>query len=142
MTFDDQSIGTFVPDAFLRSINWEHSFTVMGEPASKENSRRLVPRKLKDKTVMVPIKSKKALSYLDLFYMQCRTLPELLEGNLRVMVMVWYASFRPDLDESLILDAMQDRIYKNDRQVKQKFAFHMGVDKANPRTMIFVGRCE
>ena len=50
---------------------------------------------------------------------------------------IFYASRRPDLDESVILDAMQDRIYKNDRQVKSKI-IRWGLSKSNPRAEIKV----
>ena len=43
-----------------------------------------------------------------------------------------------DLDESLILDLLQDVAYANDRQVKEKHIYWMGVDKENPRCEIEV----
>ena len=51
--------------------------------------------------------------------------------------MIYYASRRPDLDESPILDCMQDYVYYNDRQVKEKHIY-WGLDKENPRTIIRV----
>ena len=48
---------------------------------------------------------------------------------------IYYASRRPDLDESLIMDLLQDVAYKNDRQVKAKIILH-GLDKDNPRAEI------
>lgn len=50
---------------------------------------------------------------------------------------IFYKSRRPDLDESVVLDAMQDHIYKNDRQVKEKHIF-WGLDVLNPRSEILV----
>jgi Holliday junction resolvase RusA-like endonuclease len=50
---------------------------------------------------------------------------------------IFYASRRPDLDESLILDCMQGRIYENDRCVKEKHIF-WGLDKEDPRAEIEV----
>jgi Holliday junction resolvase RusA-like endonuclease len=50
---------------------------------------------------------------------------------------IYYASRRPDLDESLILDLMQGIIYENDRSVKEKHIF-WGLDKENPRAEITV----
>lgn len=55
-----------------------------------------------------------------------------------VTIRIWYASRRPDLDESLILDLLQGVTYENDRQVKEKHIYWMGVDKANPRCEIEV----
>ena len=51
---------------------------------------------------------------------------------------IYYASRRPDLDESLILDLMQGIIYENDRSVKEKHIFWGGVDKEDPRAEIVV----
>jgi Holliday junction resolvase RusA-like endonuclease len=50
---------------------------------------------------------------------------------------IYYASRRPDLDESVILDCMEKYIYSNDRQVKEKVIRH-GLDKENPHTDIRV----
>ena len=87
-------------------------FEVLGEPASKANSRKLVTFGKRPAF----IKSQKARDYVAMFHKQSR---------------------RPDLDESLILDCMQDKIYKNDRQVKQK-KIYWGLDKENPRSIIRV----
>jgi Holliday junction resolvase RusA-like endonuclease len=83
------------------------------------------------------IKSKKALSYSDMFKQQCSPLGVLMTGDLRVVMRIFYASRRPDLDESLILDLMQGLIYENDRQVKEKHIY-WGLDVNNPRTEIIV----
>ena len=92
------------------------SINIFGEPASKANSRRVVRYGGMSRL----IKSKKALSYSDVFLQQCPVLPVLMEGDLRVTMHIYYASRRPDLDESLILDLMQGYIYANDRQVKER----------------------
>ena len=87
---------------------------IFGEPASKANSRRVVRYGGMSRL----IKSAKALSYSDVFRQQCKPLATLMTGDLRVTLHIFYASRRPDLDESLILDLMQGLIYENDRQVK------------------------
>lgn len=71
--------------------------------------------------------------------MQVPPLPVLMEGDLVVDITIHYASRRPDLDESLILDLMQSRIYVNDRQVKEKHVYWR-LDPTNPRTSITVRR--
>jgi hypothetical protein len=109
-------------------------FTILGEPASKANSRQLVT--IKGRPAF--IKSKKARDYVNEFQSQCPKLDEMLEGDLWVDIKIFYASRRPDLDESVILDCMQDFIYANDRQVKAKYV-HWGLDKDNPRAQIVVG---
>jgi len=112
------------------------SFTIFGEPASKANSRKAVliggrPRF---------IKSKKALDYVKAFDSQCPILDELITEDVKVEMIIYYASRRPDLDESLILDCMQNKIYANDRQVKQKMIYWQ-LDRENPRTIIRVSAC-
>lgn len=104
-------------------------FTICGEPASKANSRRW--------TGKLFIKSAKALAYSKAFAAQCPTLDPLMEGDLRVTIKIYYASRRPDLDASLIFDLMQERIYKNDRQLKEQHLY-WGLDKENPRAEITV----
>jgi Holliday junction resolvase RusA-like endonuclease len=83
------------------------------------------------------IKSPKARGYERDFRLQCKKLDPLMEGDLAVEITIHYATRRPDLDESLILDCMQGLIYENDRQVKEKHIFHR-LDETNPRTEIRV----
>jgi len=104
-------------------------FTILGEPASKANSRRWTGKFF--------IKSEKALKYGESFKQQCPVLDPLMEGDLSVTIRIWYASRRPDLDASLIFDLMQDCIYKNDRAVREQHLY-WGLDKDNPRAEIIV----
>ena len=60
-----------------------------------------------------------------------------MTGDLKVTMFIFYASRRPDLDESLILDLMQGLIYENDRQVKEKHIL-WGLDPDKPRAEIIV----
>lgn len=106
---------------------------IFGEPASKANSRRVVHFGGMSRL----IKSKKALSYSDVFKQQCKPLATMMTGDLRVTLRIYYASRRPDLDESLILDLMQGLIYENDRQVKERHCY-WGLDPENPRSEIIV----
>ena len=108
---------------------------IFGEPASKANSRRVV----RFGGMSRLIKSAKALSYSDAFKQQCGKLPTLMTGDLRVTLHIFYASRRPDLDESLILDLMQGLIYENDRQVKERHCY-WGLDPDNPRAEIIIER--
>ena len=50
---------------------------------------------------------------------------------------LYYASRRPDLDPSLILDALQGRVYRNDRAVREMHLYHR-LDRENPRAEIFL----
>ena len=109
------------------------NFTIHGEPASKANSRQLVT--IRGRPAF--IKSKKAREYVKIFDGQCPRLKTLLQDDVAVIITIYYKSRRPDLDESVILDCMQGKIYANDRQVKQKFIF-WGLDRENPRSLIQV----
>lgn len=113
------------------------TFTVYGEPASKANSRKMVL--IKGRPAL--IKSAKARGYVTVFESQCPVMEVPTTDDVVVEMMIHYASRRPDLDESLILDCMQGRIYKNDRQVKQKFIY-WGLDKEDPRSIIRVRSCD
>ena len=117
--------------------HFDITFTALGEPASKANSRKMVT--IRGRPAL--IKSQKARDYVKQFELQCPQLEVPTTEDVRVEMMIYYASRRPDLDESLILDCMQCRIYKNDRQVKQKFIY-WGLDRENPRTIIRVRSCD
>ena len=109
--------------------------TIKGEPASKANSRRLVT--FGNRPAF--IKSKKAISYVEAFKMQCPKLSPLIEDDVAVWIRIHYASRRPDLDDSIILDAMQGLIYVNDRQVKERHIY-WSLDRINPRADIVVAQ--
>ncbi|MBB3258203.1 Holliday junction resolvase RusA-like endonuclease [Paraburkholderia bannensis] len=135
------------------------SFVILGEPASKANSRKIV--KIAGKTRSV--KSEKALGF------EAMALPQIpprarvqMTCPVSVTLRIFYASERPDLDESVVLDVMQDRyasekltpmqkacgvkakrvlvqrgVYVNDRQVREKHVYH-AIDRNNPRTEVVV----
>jgi hypothetical protein len=109
------------------------SLIIFGEPASKANSRRVV----KFGNMSRLIKSQKALNYSDAFKQQCTPLAKLMSGDIRMTLHIYYASRRPDLDESLILDLLQGVVYLNDRQVKERHVF-WGLDKENPRAEMLI----
>lgn len=120
-------------------------FTIIGQPYSKANSRKKVNNPKTGKPMF--IKSDKALSYEKSALLQLIPIrnnlfgfaweDKLFKGEVFVSMHIYYASQRPDLDESIILDVMQGYIYKNDRQVRAKYVrFHL--DKANPRAEISV----
>lgn len=129
------------------------AFTIFGEPASKANSRQLVH--VNDgqggKRALF-IKSKKARDYeRDALRQIPPAVRQRIEGPVRVTLRIYYASERPDLDESVVLDVLQDRyegrgegrelvqkgVYRNDRQVREKHVHH-AIDRANPRAEIVV----
>lgn len=87
------------------------------------------------------IKSGKAVQYAYDFKLLCPTPKVKFQGKVCVEIIIWYASHRPDLDESIILDGMQGRIYVNDRQVKRKIVTGR-IDRTNPRAWIRVSALE
>lgn len=123
-------------------------FTIFGEAASKANSRKLV--KFGDRPAS--IKSDKARKYEKDALAQIPPLArQRLSVPCRITIRIFYASQRPDLDESVILDCLQDRwkrdkqtrerilvqkgVVQNDRQFREKHIFH-AIDRANPRAEI------
>jgi Holliday junction resolvase RusA-like endonuclease len=130
------------------------AFVIMGEPASKANSRQLVTFGRGKNARPAIIKSEKAREYEDAAQLQIPAAARvMLEGPVRVSIRIYYASERPDLDESVVLDVLQakftkaddggDRnliragVYRNDRQVREKHIFH-AIDRVNPRAEIEV----
>ena len=109
------------------------SLIIFGEPASKANSRRVV----KFGNMSRLIKSQKALDYSAAFKQQCTPLGRLMSGDIKMTMWIFYASRRPDLDESLILDLLQGVVYLNDRQVKERHVF-WGLDPERPRTEMII----
>jgi Holliday junction resolvase RusA-like endonuclease len=132
-------------------------FTILGECASKANKRRIVM--FGDRPAL--IKSDKARGYERDALRQIPADARLrLTGPVRVTLRIFYASERPDLDESVVLDVLQDRysrekkdkltgivykprelvqagVYRNDRQVREKHVFH-AIDRAQPRCEVEV----
>jgi len=113
---------------------WEQ--TIFGEPASKSNQRRVV--KIGGKIRV--IKSAKALRYGKEFQAQVKSPESPIEGDLELGVVVWYATRRPDLDVSLLMDLLQqNEVIKNDRQFKVIKAYH-ALDRENPRSSMRILR--
>lgn len=110
------------------------AFTVNCEAASKANSRTIQARD----TTKRPrsIKSRKANSFLTAFLWQAVRRPAPYEGKVFLRAHLVYATERPDLDESLVMDGLEHaKIIKNDRQIRAKFITH-GIDRKNPRVEI------
>jgi Holliday junction resolvase RusA-like endonuclease len=107
-----------------------------------------------DKSRPALIKSSKARNYEDAAVLQIPPeAKQMLTGPVRMTIRIFYASERPDLDESVVLDVLQAKygpvvkdkprelirkgVYINDRQVRERHVYH-GIDKANPRAEIEV----
>lgn len=134
-------------------------FVILGEPASKANSRKIVTIAGRPSS----IKSDKAREYERNALKQIPPRYRIrYTGDVSVTLRIFYATERPDLDESVVLDVLQDRyettklskterdagmkgervlvqrgVYVNDRQVREKHVYH-GIDKANPRTHVSI----
>jgi len=121
-----------MPDTNAQALS-QIFFTIFGEPASKANSRRLVARAGRP----MFIKSQKALDYAGAFKLQAPDFYHPYECDVKVEMTIYYASRRPDLDESLVLDLLQGVAYLNDRQVKEKH-IRWALDKDLPRCEILV----
>lgn len=125
-------------------------FTIFGEAASKANSRKIVTIGGRPSS----IKSAKARNYeSDALKQIPPAARQRIEGPVRITMRIYYASERPDLDESLVLDILQDRfakdkttgqrvriqdgVYRNDRQVREKHVYR-AIDRVTPRVDIVV----
>lgn len=165
------------PSAYTGPI----SFTIFGEPASKANSREISTIGAKKMDVVVgknddgslklesmrvggrfhSRKSDKALAFEETAMRQIPPKARLqLQCAVKVTLRIFYASERPDLDESIVLDVLQNRyktaelpngekkrvlvqagVYVNDRLVREKHVFH-GIDKLMPRTEVLIERLD
>lgn len=127
------------------------ALTIYGQAASKANSRQIVT--IGERPAV--IKSPEARRFMRDARRQippaCRVR---LQGPVVVTLHMHYASYRPDLDESVVLDALQDvyaphpsghglrvlvqaGVYCNDRQVWEKHVYRH-LDRTTPRVEVRV----
>lgn len=115
---------------------WKFSAIVLGDLASKSNSRRVTHWG-------GVIKSKKAMQFADDFFRQMRRPKEPFSGDVIFTCHVYYSSLRPDLDCTLLQDLLQDKRGRNgepvgigaivdDRQIKEHHWYHH-LDRKRPR---------
>jgi Holliday junction resolvase RusA-like endonuclease len=117
-----------------KEVKWDYDVTVLGEPASAKNQRRIV--KVRGKPLI--IKSQKALDYARSFASQLSPINPLIAGDVAISLDVYYASRRPDLAAmDLVMDLLQGIVYLNDRQVKASRSL-WNLDKENPRVRVRV----
>lgn len=109
---------------------------IIGKVVSKANSRRRTRSGLY-------IKSADGLAFERLALQQIPndTIP--ITGDVLLLATIYYPTQRQDLDESLVMDVLQQRkdkagrvyfngLYVNDRQIKAKLILH-AIDRDNPR---------
>ena len=115
--------------------------TIMGQCRSKANRR--VQYKNARTGKMFSAKSPEQRNYKDAAHAQalaCRP-PHLLEGPVSFRGSIYYPSNRSDLDPSLLFDALEGVVYKNDRQIRH-IDLTFRIDKENPRAEIVVEELE
>lgn len=122
--------------------------TILGQPCSKSNRSQIV--RLGDRVSIG--KSAEAKRYIrDALRQIPPAARQRLAVPVRMTIRIWYASERPDMDESQILDVLQDQwkrdkvtgervllqagVYRDDRQVRERHVYH-GIDRTNPRAEI------
>ena len=133
------------------------AFTIEGECVSKANSREIVMRGNRPAV----IKSKKALRWVrDALPQIPASARRRFTGRVCLRATLFYATERPDLDESLLLDVLQDQwtalrmsggglrrvlvqagVYRNDRQVRERHVVH-AIDARRPRAEVVVEALE
>lgn len=115
------------------------SGVILGELASKSNSRRVVRMGRGGRRRIAVIKSEKALRWVTAARWQLLSQrpARQLTGDVGVRAVIYYRTFRPDLDEACVLDSLQGVVYANDRQVREKHVRH-AIDKTNPRVEVTV----
>ena len=101
--------------------------TIYGICQSKSNSRRLVTIGGKPRF----IKSSSAIAFETAVKQQVPAKACMMEGDLGFHADIYYPTRRQDLDPSVVLDALQGLIYKNDRQIK-KISSARYLDKHEP----------
>lgn len=113
-------------------------FYILGQAHSKANSRRsVVDRRTGNRR---SIKSAAAMKFVQDCAQQIPTLPKLLDElghEVACRFVLYYPTLRSDLDPSIVLDAMQGRIYLNDRCVTMIVATR-GYDRVQPRVEVEV----
>ena len=105
--------------------------TILGQPPSKSNCYRVITIKGHGSLGKTPALKK----YEESFFMQCSLLGADINTRFELVVYVYYASDRPDLDNTLkvILDCLQKcKAIRNDRLCAKIVAQKL-IDKINPR---------
>ena len=108
---------------------WEG--VAFGKLVSKSNSRRIVFRGRTPRS----IKSEDALRFFENFQKQIPRLKNLIEDDVAIELIVYYPSRRSDLDDTLLCDALQGIIIKNDRQIREKHLI-AHIDRDLPRVQV------
>ena len=111
------------------------TLTIYGDLASKANSRKLVTFGGKPRF----IKSDKARGWEQTALMQIPQNHRIgMTGPIRMTATIYYASRRPDLDPSLLMDVLEHaRVYAKDRQICEQHLTKK-LDRDNPRVELLL----
>ena len=111
------------------------SLVIQGDLASKANSRKLVTFKGKPRF----IKSDKARDWERSALLQIPLDHRIgMTGPIIMTATIYYASRRPDLDPSLLMDVLEHAgVYKNDRQIIEQHLIKK-LDPVNPRVELLL----
>ena len=101
------------------------SGTIHANLSSKANSRRFIRPGL-------IIKSKPAMAFMEAAALSIPQMTELYEGPVSLTAHVYYKTRKNDLSIELLMDALQGRVFQNDRQVEHIIATKSW-DKTDPR---------
>ena len=111
-------------------------FIIFGNLPSMKNQRQIITVKNRPRL----IKSKKALTYKNIFEEQCPKLDPLLEGDLSIRCDIWYDSKRPDLGGcDYIMDLCQKFIFLNDKQIKMNMSV-WNLARKDPRVRVRISK--
>lgn len=111
------------------------TFTLLGPIYAKGNRRRLVPNQRTGKTHSIKSREAEAMvaSYVLQLRVAWRNRPPLTEP-VRLTATLYYQHPNCDLDESLVMDCLQQAgVLTNDRLIKEKHVVWR-LDRARPRT--------
>lgn len=108
------------------------SGVIPAEAASKGNSRRVFRHGDRIRFA----KSDKAMHFMHQAEVHLNPPATPIDHEVCMVATLYYASNRPDLDESLVMDALQKcGVIKNDRLIREKHIQH-GLDRDKPRVEI------
>lgn len=131
------------------------AFTILGQPVSMKNRRQNVTiHRGTASERQLWVMSPEAKAYEKATLQQIPPIARVrMEGPVKATIRMFYASERSDMDESLLLDCLQDRwkraqgtgervliqsgVYRNDRQVRHRDVQHF-IDARNPRAEVTI----
>lgn len=129
-------------------------FTIQGQAYSKSNSRKQATVGAKGSRRTIWIKSDEARAFAESMLRQIPPAARVrIDVPACVRLVIYYRTELPDLDETLVLDCLQDQwsrprkgikrqllqagVVTNDRLFREKHIYH-GIDRVNPRVEVAI----